>query len=281
MPCSFVYTVTDGDTLYSIAQNFNVSAETLLRLNPTLDPNNLMVGSEICLVSETGSDVICPYGSVAYNIAAGDTLFTIAQRFDTTVDALLLFNPTLNAGNLQVGQRICIMRPLMPLPACDTQNYYVIMRGDTLSAIAAVYGVSVADIIQLNPTLNPNRLKVGSVICIPTAPSLTEITVSVGARRLTVYRGGVPYREFIVSGGAEETPTPLGSFTVINKETDPGGPYGTRWLGLSKVGYGIHGTNDPQSIGLAVSNGCIRLYNEDMEILFNLTAVGTPVRILP
>ena len=164
---------------------------------------------------------------------------------------------------------------------CPTRNFYVIRRGDTLRAIAASFGISQSDIARLNPDLDPRNLSVGQIICIPLAPSPIEIIINIAAKRLTVYRNGSIFREYIVATGKPETPTPVGVFEVINKEIDPGGPYGTRWLGLSKRGYGIHGTNNPSSIGTAASNGCIRMYNEDIESLFDITVVGTPVRILP
>ena len=164
---------------------------------------------------------------------------------------------------------------------CPTRNFYVIRRGDTLRAIAASFGISADEIITQNPLLNPRNLTVGQIICIPLAPSPIEIVVNISAKRLTVYKNGSIFREYIVATGKPETPTPIGNFEVVNKEIDPGGPYGTRWLGLSARGYGIHGTNNPASIGQAASNGCIRMYNEDIEALFDITAVGTPVRILP
>ena len=84
----------------------------------------------------------------------------------------------------------------------------------------------------------------------------------------------------IMSFGKPSTPTPKGNFTIINKQVNPGGPFGARWLGLSKKGYGIHGTNNPSSIGKAVSNGCIRLHKPNVIELFNLVSIGTPVRIV-
>ncbi|MDW8802633.1 L,D-transpeptidase [Clostridium sp. A1-XYC3] len=82
------------------------------------------------------------------------------------------------------------------------------------------------------------------------------------------------------SVGKPSTPTPKGNFTIINKAVNPGGPFGARWLGLSARGYGIHGTNNPSSIGKAVSNGCIRLLNANVIELFNLVSIGTPVKII-
>lgn len=164
---------------------------------------------------------------------------------------------------------------------CPTRNFYVIRSGDTIRAIAASFEVEPQEILRINPDINPRNLRVGQIICIPLAPSPIEIIVNIGAKRLTVYKNGSIFREYIVATGKEDTPTPVGVFEVVNKEIDPGGPYGTRWLGLSAKGYGIHGTNNPASIGTAASNGCIRMYNEDIEALFDITSVGTPVRILP
>lgn len=83
-----------------------------------------------------------------------------------------------------------------------------------------------------------------------------------------------------MSFGKPSTPTPKGNFRIINKQVNPGGPFGARWMGLSRRGYGIHGTNNPSSIGKAVSNGCIRLHNANAIELFNLVSVGTPVKIV-
>ena len=164
---------------------------------------------------------------------------------------------------------------------CPSRNFYVIRRGDTLGAIASVFGITVSELLGANEDLDSKNLSIGQIICIPLAPSPIQIVVNIRSKRLTVYRNGLLFREYIVATGKPQTPTPTGTFEIINKEIDPGGPYGTRWLGLSAKGYGIHGTNDPQSIGSAASNGCVRMYNEDIEALFDITPVGTTVRILP
>ena len=281
MACGQFYIIQEGDTLSSIARRFDTTVENLLRFNPDLDPANLPVGRRICVISATNQPVSCPLGTLPYNINEGDTLLTIALNFGTSVESLLAANPDIDPYNLQVGQRICIAQKFQEPPMCPTRNFYVIRRGDTLRNIARSFGVTEEDIIRLNPDITPRNLSIGQIICIPLAPSPIEIIVNVGAKRLTVYQSGILFREYIVATGKPETPTPIGVFEVVNKEIDPGGPYGTRWLGLSARGYGIHGTNNPASIGTAASNGCIRMYNEDIEALFDITVVGTPVRILP
>jgi len=110
--------------------------------------------------------------------------------------------------------------------------------------------------------------------------NIYSITVNTNARTLTLYRNGKWYKSYPIAVGKPSTPTPKGHFIIVNKSLNPGGPFGARWLGLSKPHYGIHGTNNPQSIGKAVSNGCIRLYNKDIIELYNLVSIGTKVNII-
>ncbi|WP_054955068.1 L,D-transpeptidase [Paenibacillus dakarensis] len=97
--------------------------------------------------------------------------------------------------------------------------------------------------------------------------------------QLHLLDGNRVVRTFPVALGKLATQTPAGSFTIISKAPNPGGPFGTYWLGLSKPHYGIHGTNDPSSIGRAVSHGCIRMYNEDVNELASLVPIHTQVTI--
>ncbi|MCX8128791.1 MAG: L,D-transpeptidase [Clostridia bacterium] len=107
-----------------------------------------------------------------------------------------------------------------------------------------------------------------------------KITINTGTRTLTLYKDGKWFKSYPVAVGKPSTPTPKGNFTIVNKAYKPGGPFGERWLGLNKPGYGIHGTNNPGSIGKAVSNGCVRLYNNDIIELYNLVPIGTAVTIM-
>lgn len=113
-----------------------------------------------------------------------------------------------------------------------------------------------------------------------------NIRVSISRLRLDLFDGNRLVRSFPVALGKIATSTPRGDFTIINKvpypDSYPGGPlsvFGTYWLGLSKPHYGIHGTNNPSSIGKYVSRGCIRMYNQDVNALAKLVSIGTPVRI--
>lgn len=105
------------------------------------------------------------------------------------------------------------------------------------------------------------------------------IRVYTSQRILELYEGHQLVYRFPIGVGNSETPTPHGHFQIINKRLNPGGIYGTRWMGISVSNYGIHGTNDPSSIGLARSRGCIRLHNNAVEALFRKIDIGTPVHI--
>ncbi|MDD4168995.1 MAG: L,D-transpeptidase family protein [Desulfotomaculaceae bacterium] len=109
----------------------------------------------------------------------------------------------------------------------------------------------------------------------------SHIAINLATRRLSFYEGDRLTRTYPVGVGKTATPTPVGDFTVVVKIINPGGGLGSRWMGLSipSGNYGIHGTNNPSSIGGYVSNGCIRMYNQDIEELFPKVQIGTPVVI--
>lgn len=106
-----------------------------------------------------------------------------------------------------------------------------------------------------------------------------KIQINLSTRQLRLINNGSLAGVYSVAIGKPSTPTPFGNFYIINKALNPGGPFGTRWMGFTSRGHGIHGTNNPSSIGKAVSNGCVRMYNKDVESIFPLVNVGTPVEI--
>ena len=122
--------------------------------------------------------------------------------------------------------------------------------------------------------------------------STRRIVISIPDRKLALVEGDRVVRVFDTAVGAARTPSPMGSYTIIARLADPtwytrgrivppgkSNPLGTRWLGLSLKGYGIHGTNNPASIGHNASHGCIRMRNRDVEELFEMVAVGDAVEL--
>ncbi|WP_135556761.1 L,D-transpeptidase [Paenibacillus cymbidii] len=108
-----------------------------------------------------------------------------------------------------------------------------------------------------------------------------RIIVDLSDRRLHLLSGNRVVNTYPVGIGTMLTQTPAGDYTIVNKQPHPGGPFGAFWMGLSKPHYGIHGTNDPSSIGKFVSHGCIRMYNSDVVSLSKLVPIGTEVTIRP
>lgn len=106
-----------------------------------------------------------------------------------------------------------------------------------------------------------------------------RIIVDLSDRMLHLLDGDTVVRSFPVGIGTMLTQTPTGEYTIVNKQLNPGGPFGVLWMGLSRPHYGIHGTNDPASIGHLVSHGCIRMYNEDVVALSRLVPINTRVTI--
>jgi lipoprotein-anchoring transpeptidase ErfK/SrfK len=110
---------------------------------------------------------------------------------------------------------------------------------------------------------------------------LYRIIVDLSDRRLYLLSGNRVERAFPVGIGKMLTITPAGDYSIINKQPNPGGPFGAFWMGLSRPHYGIHGTNNPASIGHEVTHGCIRMYNQDVLALSRIVPIGTRVTIRP
>lgn len=162
---------------------------------------------------------------------------------------------------------------------------HIVKTGENLWSISEDFRVPFPQLVQVNQIVNPDMITAGQVIIIPGLPDQSEnpfsIQVSISGRTLTLYKNGAVVKTYPIAVGRMLNATPTGDFVIINKAPNPGGPYGTMWMSLSRKHYGIHGTNDPSSIGQAVSRGCIRMYNADVEELASTIPIGTPVSIRP
>lgn len=131
----------------------------------------------------------------------------------------------------------------------------------------------------------------------PAQPSQQDterrIIVSIPDRKLAIVEDGRVVKLYPIAVGAPDSPSPTGAFKIVNRLTDPAyyspgieippgkdNPLGTRWMGLSMKRFGIHGTNEPKSIGRNASHGCIRMRNADAEELFELIRVGDTVDVI-
>ncbi|MCG7334805.1 L,D-transpeptidase [Sporosarcina sp. ACRSM] len=105
------------------------------------------------------------------------------------------------------------------------------------------------------------------------------IDIATQKHQLKLYDGHRLVKTYPIAVGRMVTATPIGTYRLINKQRNPGGPFGAFWMGLSKPHYGIHGTNNPASIGRSVSHGCIRMRNKDVLELASKVPIGTTVQI--
>jgi lipoprotein-anchoring transpeptidase ErfK/SrfK len=159
----------------------------------------------------------------------------------------------------------------------------------TLATLAGAVLVLVgAATAQARPGLNPHIPKIGQRRVVVSR----RIVVSIPDRKLALLEEDAVVKTYIVSVGATVSPSPTGTFHIVNRipkatyyhghvviPASDRSPIGTRWIGLNKKGYGIHGTNEPRSIGRARSHGCIRLGNRDAEDFFERVQVGDVVEI--
>ena len=165
-----------------------------------------------------------------------------------------------------------------------------VKRGDNLTSISKKYKVTV-DLIKKINQLPSDRLMPGMKLKIPTF--LFSVVIDKSQNSLVLKGGEEVLKTYPCSTG-ENNSTPVGVFKIKDKLVNPtwykagaavpfGSPknvLGTRWMGFTKPGYGIHGTTEPEKIGQQVTAGCVRLRNEDAEELYALIPLATEVTLV-
>lgn len=168
---------------------------------------------------------------------------------------------------------------------------YTVQPGDVLFKIAKKHNTTVELIKQSNhldrDTIRSGRkLKISKVVY--------SIVVDVSNNALKLFSDKELLKTYPIATGRPGHSTPIGSFTIVNKlknptwykagavvaPDSPANILGTRWLGFSLAGYGIHGTTLPETIGTAASEGCVRMYSKDVEELFVIVPINTTVKIV-
>lgn len=146
-----VYVVKKGDSLWLIAKNYNTSVDEIKRLN-NLSSNTLSIGQKLKIPNAITSN------EITYTVKKGDSLWLIANRYDTTVNAIKDKNG-LTSNNLSIGQ-------ILKIPSTTNYITYTVKKGDSLWLIAKNYNTSVNDIKKLN-SLSSNNLSIGQKLIIP------------------------------------------------------------------------------------------------------------------
>jgi len=166
-PGTTSYIIRSGDTFYSLANRFNTTVQAIMAANPGVDPNRLMIGQQICIPTGGQTPSTCPPGTMPYIIRSGDNFYNLAIRYHTTVEAIMAANPGVDPNRLMIGQQICIPTGGRP-PTCPPgTTSYTIKAGDTFYAIAQAHNITMEALMAANPGVNPDRLYIGQIICIP------------------------------------------------------------------------------------------------------------------
>lgn len=154
-----LYVVKAGDSLYSIAKRYNTTVDDLMRIN-NLKNNLLHIGQQLKIpINDLGNG----QNYIVYTVKAGDSLYSIAKNYGTTVDTLRRFN-NLSSDLLSIGQKINIPNGNNNDSSFD-EDYliYVVKAGDSLYSIAKKYGISVDDLMKSN-NLSSINLSIGQYL---------------------------------------------------------------------------------------------------------------------
>ena len=183
-----------------------------------------------------------------------------------------------------------------------------VVTGDSLFVLARRHGVAYPAVVRANGLSNPNIIRAGTVLVLPTQyilPAVKEngVVINIPENRLYLFRAGKVRAVYPATVGLPTWQTAIGPFTVTSKvpkptwymppelaerenvkrEIVPPGPHnplGDFWIGTSLKHTGIHSTNSPMTIGRSLSHGCIRLYPEHVKELFGEVTMGEAGEIL-
>ncbi|WP_051359445.1 L,D-transpeptidase family protein [Paucisalibacillus globulus] len=261
------HVVQQNETLFEIAiLYFNDSSkqDTIAEYNGIVQPEKEVQVGKVIMIPD-------PHFMIQHQVSKGETLQQISNYYYGTIEyanALAMYNDWSDANHVPYGTSIHIPNPSMlqkglalPVEEEEVQEEEEVIQQDIVSG-------------------NGTYL----------------IKVDKQNNQLHVYHGDKSIKTFSVSTGRDTAITPTGTFQIVNqlekpwysKDGIPGGdpnnPLGNYWLGLNVPGtngttYGIHGTNDPSSIGYYVTLGCVRMKNEDVQWIFETVPVGTEVQI--
>lgn len=152
-----IYIVKKGDSLYSIANKYNTTVDELKRIN-NLTSNILSIGQVLKLPSDKANNVEKEENTISYTVKKGDSLYSIARKYDTTIDRIKDLN-NLTTNLLSIGQVL-----LIPTDT-NLETTYTVQKGDSLYSIAKKYNTTVDRLKQLN-NLTSNLLSIGQILIV-------------------------------------------------------------------------------------------------------------------
>ena len=176
------YTVKKGDTLYSISKNQNIPIDTIIKLN-NLTSSNLEIGQQLKLKSDSNNSS----NKNQYIVQRGDTLYSLALKYNTTVDKLRKLN-NLNTNTLTIGQIL-----VLPIETdIDEYDIYVVKKGDSLWSISRKFNIDINDLIELN-NLKDLTLQMNQSILVPKQQENIETDLYIVKKGDTIFMGDNEY----------------------------------------------------------------------------------------
>lgn len=169
-----IYTVQSGDSLYSIAKKYNMTVDELVTYN-NLSTTSLKIGQQILIPSSKTETPVESTDYLIYKVQSGDNLYSIARKYNTTVNDLMGIN-NLSTSLLSLGQEIKIP---VGTTTPETNIEYIVKAGDSLYSIAGKYGTNVNELISLN-NLTTTSLSIGQILKIPAVTGTTTYAVKSG-----------------------------------------------------------------------------------------------------
>jgi len=182
---SSTYIVKSGDTLYSIARQFNTTVDSIKILN-NLTTNTLRVGQTLRIPGETEEDTTTEVDYINYTVKSGDSLYAIARNYGVTVNEIKEFN-NLTTNNLSIGKILRIPVAVDQEITVTPYIEYTVKSGDNLYSIARNYGTTQQEIMNLN-NLTSNLLSIGQVLKIPTSSEGINYVVKNGDNLYSIAR---------------------------------------------------------------------------------------------
>jgi lipoprotein-anchoring transpeptidase ErfK/SrfK len=230
----------------------------------------------------------------------------VSRALDARANEAVDLTPRIDQTSVQ--QFVAALDKRLSYPARDAHlvglNGFTPVIADATAGLRVLRAVTAQRIVRSAESALRPRVRVAVTTVAPTVTRVNfgpVIVIRRGVNELRYYVGSSLVRTFPVATGQSIYPTPLGTWSIVDMERNPwwhpptqdawarglkpvppgpGNPLGTRWMGLSAPGVGIHGTPDDASVGYSASHGCIRMHIPDAEWLFEHVHVGTPVVIV-
>lgn len=333
------HVVKTGENLYRIALQYGLSVDQMARANGITDYSRVYVGQVLVIPDQnapaasavvtmptptavtTTTTVVTTAAttataSTAYVVARGDTIKTIAAKFNITWQSLVTANNLTNPNLIYPGQQLVIpgvdgsvqpsnQAPAAQPPAAVAQagaRTHIVAAGQGLAQIAALYGISWISIARQNNLSNPNLIYAGMVLVIPESDAAAGLSAAASAvppaapttdgkvilvilseQRVYAYENGSLQRNVLVSTGTAATPTVIGEYQIYLKyraQLMSGPGYylpNVPYVMYFYQGYGLHGTYWHSNFGQPMSHGCVNLPTPEAGWLYDWAPLGTRV----